>query len=92
MSYCDGLDFLRHLIISALLITGGYGSAGNSVEVFIPSTGQHCHLPDIPGEERAGHTMDGVTLCGGYDTNTETSCLTLTDGTWETSTTLQEKR
>jgi len=77
----------------ALLITGGNGdSAGNSVEVFIPSTGQHCHLPDIPGGGRYSHTMDGVTLCGGYNTNTSTSCLTLTDGTWETSTTLQQAR
>ena len=92
MSYCDGLDFLRHLIISALLITGGYGSAGNSVEVFIPSTGQHCHLPDIPGDRRYYHTMEKFTICGGLYTSTATSCLTLTDGTWETSTTLREER
>ena len=84
------VDLLRHLIISALLITGGSGSVGNSVEVFIPSTGQHCHLPDIPGEERYYHTMEKFTICGGYSTSK--SCLTLTDGTWETSTTLQQWR
>ena len=84
----------KYVIISALLITGGGGSAGNSVEVFIPSTGQHCHLPDIPGGVREGHTIEGVTLCGGdyMSTETKTSCLTFIDGTWETSTTLQEER
>jgi len=83
---------LRHLKISALIISGGV-KGGNSVEVFIPSTGQHCRLPDLPGGERFGPTMEKFTICGGgYRTNTSTSCLTLTDGTWETSTTLQQAR
>jgi len=62
------------------------------VEVFIPSTGQNCHLPDMPGKERGAHTMEQMTVFGGVETSTSTSCLTLTDGTWETSTTLQEER
>ena len=78
-------------MISALLITGSWSDdgAGNSVEVFIPSTGQHCLLPDIPGEVRWAHTTEQMTICGGF--NTRTSCLTLTDGTWQTST-LREER
>ena len=74
-----------------MIISGGE-NVGNSVEVFVPSTGQHCQLPHIPGDYRFGHTMQGRTLCGGYSASTETSCLTLTDYNWETSTTLIERR
>ena len=77
-------------IISALLITGGSGT-GNSVEMFVPSSGRHCNLPDIPGGRRVDHTMEKLTICGG-GYYTSTFCLTLTDGTWETSTTLREER
>merc|ERR1719295_461938 len=76
----------------ALIISGGepQDSAGNSVEVFVPSTGQHCQLPDLPGAWRDVHTMEEMTVCGGVDT--ERSCLTLIDGTWQTTTTLLEER
>jgi len=88
----------------ALIISGGEGysgeggevysgySVGNSVEVYIPSTGQHCQLPDLPGDPRDGHTMEEMTVCGGFVTSTGTSCLTLIDGTWQTTTTLLEWR
>jgi len=88
----------------ALIISGGEGysgeggevysgySVGNSVEVYIPSTGQHCQLPDLPGDPRDGHTMEEMTVCGGFVTSTGTSCLTLIDGTWQTTTTLLEER
>ena len=65
-------------------------SVGNSVEVYIPSTGQHCQLPDLPGDPRYFHTMEEMTVCGGYY-GTRT-CLTLIDGTWQTTTTLLEER
>merc|ERR1712232_453015 len=53
----------------------------------------HCRLPDLPGEGKHVHTVDGLTACGGDSTSTSMrSCLTLTDGTWETSTTLRRER
>ena len=61
-----------------LLISGGAGPTGDSVEVFLPSTGQHCRLPAMPGEERVDHSMEGLTVCGGY--NTQTSCISLSEG------------
>merc|ERR1712183_515417 len=71
------------------------GSAAQSVEVYVPSTGQHCQLPDLP-EERWDQTMEKMELCGGWSYNsddTKTSCLTLTDeGAWENTTTLLEER
>lgn len=77
----------------ALIISGGNsGTSGNSVEVFVPSTGQHCQLPDIPGDPRHLHTMEGRTVCGGSSQSTWGSCLTLTDIGWETSATLLERR
>ena len=79
---------------SALIISGPAGSVGNSVEVFVPSTGQHCQLPDLPGDLRYVHTMEEMTVCGGGwgNSSTYTSCLTMIDGTWQTTTTLLERR
>ena len=63
------------------------------MEVFVPSTGQHCQLPDLPGDPRYAHTMEEMTVCGGgYNDSTTTSCLTLIDGAWQTTTTLLEQR
>jgi len=87
----------------ALIISGGwpYDSAGNSVEGYIPSTGQHyipstgqhCQLPDLPGGPRRDHTMEEMTVCGGgYSDSAWTSCLTLIDGTWQNTTTMLEPR
>ena len=75
-------------------MTGGSpsDSVGQSAEVFVPSTGYHCELPTIPGAKRSFHTMekDKTMICGGAET--KTSCLTLTGGTWQTTTTLLEER
>ena len=80
-------------LFSALLISGGSPSAsGKSVEVFVPSTGQHCTLPDLPAR-RYWHTMEGMMLCGGSkDIGNRTSCLALTETGWETTATLLEQR
>ena len=85
---------MEHFQYSALVISGGFGyedGVGNTVEVFIPSTGQHCQLPDLPGDGRNYHTMEGMTVCGGSYTSTQTSCLTLRDGTWEKTSLLEER-
>ena len=75
------------------MISGGSpsSSVGKSVEVFVPSTGQHCTLPDLPAK-RFYHTMEEMVVCGGGDNDTWTSCLSLTDDGWETTTTLLERR
>ena len=75
-----------------MIISGGYSdSAGQAVEVYVPSTGQHCQLPDLPAR-RFYHNMEKMTVCGGEETKTKTSCLTLTDAGWEVTTTLLEER
>ena len=67
-------------------------SSGHYVEVFVPSTGVHCQLPDLPGDSRLGHAMEELTLCGGsYYNNTRTSCLTLVEGTWQTTALLERR-
>ena len=80
------------MLYLGLIISGGYpaSSVGKSVEVYIPSTGHHCTLTDLPAV-RYGHTMEEMLVCGGDDQNlsggsTQTSCLTLTDSNWETTT------
>ena len=83
-----------NILYLGLIISGGYLSSvvGQSVEVYIPSTGHHCELPDMPNT-RYWHSMEGMEVCGGAGTDTLTSCLSLTDeGTWERTTTLLERR
>ena len=84
-----------NIICSGLIISGGgSGSAEKSVEVFVPSTGQHCQLADLPAGRRL-HTMEGVMLCGGgeSDSGTRGSCLNLNaNGAWEITSTLLEDR
>ena len=63
-------------------------------EVFIPTTGQHCLLPDLP-DRRYGHSLSQKTICGGSTSdNTSTYCITLTDDltSWEKTTELQNPR
>ena len=77
---------------SALIISGGDpdGTAGQTVEVYVPATGQQCLLADLPDVRRV-HSMEAKTVCGG--SRTLTSCITLTSaGTWEITSTLLEKR
>ena len=76
------------------MISGGVpsDSAGQSVEVYVASTGQHCQLPSLP-HKRHNHRAEAMIVCGGCcDDDIMTSCLTLADGSWGTTTTLLEKR
>jgi len=70
-----------------ILISGGYGTF-SSVEVFIPSTGLSCSLPNLT-DIRYGHTMASLTICGGGES---LSCLSFSSGEWVTSHTLLEER
>ena len=73
--------------ISAIIITGGWSiSSYRSVEILRETGNYWCSLPDLP-DIRYNHTQSGLITCGsgGYNSDTETSCLTLTDGQWMTS-------
>ena len=77
---------------SGLIISGGQSRVDvDSVEVFVPSTGRRCKLPELP-ERRYFHTMEGMMLCGGEGDSDGSTCLSLTDGRWERTTTLIERR
>jgi len=64
-------------------------SGGIDVEVFSP--GYQCVLPSLP-KYRSHHTMDNMTLCGGYDFSIMTNCITFSSGLWVTSHAMAEKR
>ena len=78
MLYC--LDCLHTLLISAILITGGYPFSATT-ELFVPSTGDSCQLPSLPVPSY-GHIQNGYLACGGR--NTGRNCLLFDDltGTW----------
>ena len=82
---------VNHLY-SGLIISGG---RLQSVEAYVPSTGQHCTLADMQNQ-REEHSMEELLVCGGnsqpYDGDIGTSCLTLTDAGWQSTTTLLEER
>ena len=65
-------------LVPGVIVTGGSpgSSAGKSVEVFNPHTNHSCRLPDLPGEERRGHTLCRDLLCGEM-ASTRRSCLKL---------------
>ena len=46
--------------VKALVISGGspYLLAGRSVEVFLPSAGSHCLLPNMTGSPRYYHSLE----------------------------------
>ena len=58
-----------------MIAGGGNTGSGSYAEMFIPSTGEHCHLPAIPGPIRDAHSTSGATICGGY--YSKHTCITL---------------
>ena len=79
------------LIISAVLITGGFGA---SVEIYHPDQNTSCVLHDLP-DWRDDHTQDRELLCGGGWRGTRRSCLRWNSdtGAWDlVSESLKEKR
>ena len=82
------------LNIPGILLSGGHhpNVEGTSVEVYVPSTGHSCSLPSLP-DDRWGHSMDSLLICGGYDSaSTASSCLSFSSGQWVFSHTLEEGR
>ena len=76
-----------------MLITGGSNSgAGDTAELYLPSSGRSCSLPRLPDDRRV-HTQDSSGLiCGGYDT--QDTCIRWSPdrGTWEEYLSLDVKR
>ena len=75
-----------------LVITGGSGgqpcceTARKKVELYNPSSGHSCSLPDLP-QEMSLHTQCGLLLCGDF------SCLLMEGTTFSrTSVILKEER
>jgi len=61
------------------------------VELIVPKTGQSCYLPHLPFGT-AHHSMNGLTLCGGYKYCQDCAtgdlsehCLRFSDGEWSLS-------
>ena len=71
------------LFPDAVLITGSGNSAGNTTELYQPSSGVSCSVGTLP-VSRSLHTLESSGLmCGGY--GAETSCLHWSPdtGIWE---------
>ena len=74
---------------TGIVITGGWDR--DSVEL-IRSDWRTCTLPSLPANRRE-HSHVGMTVCGGRgSTDSGTSCLTFSAGTWATSHTLSVPR
>ncbi len=75
-----------------MLITGGDGSdAGDTAELYLPSSGLSCSLPRLP-DGRAYHTDSSRLLCGGYDTPDTCIQWSPDTGTWEEYLSLDVRR
>ena len=82
------------IVFLAVLITGGSSSPRDTAELYLPSTGVSCALPQLPNE-RFYHTVDSKgLLCGGGATSTRNTCLQWSpdNGTWEDQLTLSISR
>ena len=79
--------------MSAIIISGGYlsSSVGRPVEILHANGSYWCSLPNLP-DDRYSHTQSGLVTCGGYRSDTRTSCLTFSSGQWRTSHQLQHSR
>ena len=68
-----GLRLVNKYSLSAVLITGGavYHGSGpeqedvNTSELYLPSSGHSCKLPDLIITSKQEHTQDNLLLCGG---------------------------
>ena len=71
------------IVFLAVLITGSWNSPRDTAELYLPSSGVSCALPQLP-DVRAAHTVDSKgLLCGGA--YTRDTCLQWSPdtGTWE---------
>ena len=94
MSYVNKIStkFLYTFSEAGVLITGSSSYPWDTAELYLPSSGVSCSLPQLPGA-RADHTMESSgLLCGGEVT--DDSCLQWSQdtGTWEELLTLDVGR
>ena len=75
------IPFIDH-VISAVLITGGFGGAEQSAEIYHPDRDTPCVLPDLP-DLRYGHTQDGGLMCGGDSTRRSCRRWNPDTGAWD---------
>jgi len=80
--------YISYCIISAIIITGSEGVT----EILRENGSYWCLMPDLP-HRRIRHTQSGLITCGGHGENdTDTSCLTFSDGQWRETHQLQKGR
>ena len=80
------------MFLDAVLITGSLYSPRDTAELYLPSSGVSCSLPQLP-DERWDHTMESSgLLCGGG--GTRDTCLQWSPdtGSWEKLITLDNGR
>ena len=54
---------------AGILIAGGKGTGGTA-ELYMPTIGLHCSLPDLPnGKYKSRHVQVDIILCGGFKNN-----------------------
>ena len=77
------------------MVTGGWlvGDNTASVELLNLDGSWHCSLPPLP-EQRDSHTQTGLVACGGFQKNSQKSCVRFSKGEekWKKSHTLKKKR
>jgi len=64
-------------------VTGGIGTL--SAEVLFINGSSFCSLPEM-SQSKFGHTQSGLTACGGFKSESRTSCIQLSAGSWTTQT------
>ena len=80
------------MFLDAVLITGSLYSPRDTAELYMPSSGGACKLPQLP-DDRESHTLESSgLLCGGF--GSEDICLQWSpdSGTWENLLTLDVLR
>ena len=78
------------IVFLAVLITGGSSYPRDTAELYLPSSGVSCLLPQLP-EDRSHHSVDSKgLLCGGVAVSASETCLQWSPdtGTWELQLTL----
>ena len=75
----------QSLFSDAVLITGSDTIPRDTAELYLPSTGYSCSLPQLP-DQREEHTLESSGLmCGGFLSDTRYTCLQWSPdtGSWE---------
>ena len=88
------------IVFLAVLITGGTSSPRDTAELYVPSSGVSCTLPQLPDDYRYEHSVDSKgLLCGGQGSTTSQctgacSCLQWSPntGSWQDLLTLSVSR